>query len=280
MSVELLRRDGTGPLVAAHRGGNVEAPENTLAAFEVAHRAGADIVELDAHRTADGCYVVMHDVTATRTVGVDIELDCATVAEVKSWDAGRIFGPAFIGHAVPTLAEALSWSQDKAALLIDVRCFAGEFYDVGADSEDLVQMVRAAGVQDRVVFQCSNHLLARAIHELDGRLPICATVRDRVLEPGAVCRSVGATMIFVDHAYADAGLVRDLHAEGIAVMTSIEKRLPGTIESFEDRAASAARLAGIGVDVLVTDDPRRFAHLVHGLPKPPAEERADDASSS
>ena len=47
--------------VIAHRGGRHGAPENTLAAFALARRLGADGVELDVHRTADDQLVVCHD---------------------------------------------------------------------------------------------------------------------------------------------------------------------------------------------------------------------------
>ena len=48
-------------LVIAHRGASHDAPENTIAAFELAVRQGADGIELDVRRTADDHLVVHHD---------------------------------------------------------------------------------------------------------------------------------------------------------------------------------------------------------------------------
>src|SRR5205807_1030548 len=48
-------------LVLGHRGAPHAAPENTIAAFVAAGRLGADGVELDVRRTADGGLVVLHD---------------------------------------------------------------------------------------------------------------------------------------------------------------------------------------------------------------------------
>ena len=42
------------PIVIAHRGASAAFPENTVEAFHGARSAGADWVELDARRTADG----------------------------------------------------------------------------------------------------------------------------------------------------------------------------------------------------------------------------------
>jgi glycerophosphoryl diester phosphodiesterase len=51
----------SGMLVLAHRGANRLEPENTVPAMRLAMDLGADGVELDVHRTADGALVVRHD---------------------------------------------------------------------------------------------------------------------------------------------------------------------------------------------------------------------------
>lgn len=48
------------PLVIAHRGASADMPDNSLTAFELAIEAGADLVELDVRRTADGLLVAHH----------------------------------------------------------------------------------------------------------------------------------------------------------------------------------------------------------------------------
>jgi glycerophosphoryl diester phosphodiesterase len=49
------------PLVVGHRGASAARPENTVEAFRHARHLGADWVELDVRRTADGTLVVHHD---------------------------------------------------------------------------------------------------------------------------------------------------------------------------------------------------------------------------
>ena len=51
----------SAPTVIAHRGAREAARENTLPAFRLAREFGAEWVELDARRTADGVVVVHHD---------------------------------------------------------------------------------------------------------------------------------------------------------------------------------------------------------------------------
>jgi glycerophosphoryl diester phosphodiesterase len=78
-------------LVLAHRGANRLAAENTVPAMRRALELGADGVELDVHRTADGQLVVRHD--AESPAGV---LGALTLAEIRS-----------ALPEVPTLAEVL-----------------------------------------------------------------------------------------------------------------------------------------------------------------------------
>lgn len=53
----------------AHRGGSLEKPENTFEAFQNAARWGADMLELDVHRTQDNEIVVAHDANLMRLCG-------------------------------------------------------------------------------------------------------------------------------------------------------------------------------------------------------------------
>src|SRR5580765_3256853 len=77
--------------IIAHRGASGAAPENTLAAFELAVRQGADAFELDVRLTADGVPVVLHDPTLDRTTDRAGPLAALRVADLKGIDAGARF---------------------------------------------------------------------------------------------------------------------------------------------------------------------------------------------
>lgn len=55
------------PVIIAHRGCGLEAPENTLAAFRKAKENGATAVEFDLDFTQDGVPVIIHDSSVDRT---------------------------------------------------------------------------------------------------------------------------------------------------------------------------------------------------------------------
>ncbi|MDR1389172.1 MAG: glycerophosphodiester phosphodiesterase [Treponema sp.] len=95
------------PLIFAHRGCSSLAPENTMAAFRKARDAGAPGLELDIHATKDGGLVVAHDDTFERTAPQcgSKQLEELTVREIKHFDVGSFFDPAFAAERPPLLEE-------------------------------------------------------------------------------------------------------------------------------------------------------------------------------
>ncbi len=91
-------------LLIAHRGSHGSEPENTIAAFEAAVVAGADMVELDVRRTADGQLAIFHDAEVART-----SLRKLTLQELR----------ALSGIAVPVLEDVLAWAEE-AEIGVDV----------------------------------------------------------------------------------------------------------------------------------------------------------------
>lgn len=58
--------------VYAHRGASAYAPENTLCAFSLGVKQGANGIETDVRRTKDGELVLFHDKTLARMAGADV----------------------------------------------------------------------------------------------------------------------------------------------------------------------------------------------------------------
>ena len=114
--------------VIAHRGASGLAPENTLPAFELAVRQGADALELDVRLTRDGAAVVIHDATLERTTDRSGPVLAHTLAELRMADAGARFTPdrgrtfpfRGTGVRIPTLAEVL-WALPKVPVLVEVK---------------------------------------------------------------------------------------------------------------------------------------------------------------
>ena len=112
-----------GPVsIVAHRGASRDAPENTIAAFELAWRQGADAIEGDFYLTKDRRIVCIHDPTTKRTAGVDLRVAASTLAELRKLDVGRWRGAEWTGERIPTLEEVLAVVPAGKRILIEVKC--------------------------------------------------------------------------------------------------------------------------------------------------------------
>lgn len=106
------------PPVIAHRGAEMSAPENTLAAVKEACAQGAKWIEVDVKITYDGIPVLMHDETLDRTTtGTGLVADI-TWEEMQQLDAGIKSGTAYKGEKIPTLSDVMQAAVDANMNLI------------------------------------------------------------------------------------------------------------------------------------------------------------------
>lgn len=118
----LLRQPGEDMAVIAHRGYSQVAPEDTMASYESAARAGADFLENDVQSTADGVPMILHDDTLDRTTDHTGRLDAAQSADVRTLDAGSWFSRYFTGQRVPTSVEMLQHAKAKGRqVLLEIK---------------------------------------------------------------------------------------------------------------------------------------------------------------
>lgn len=108
--------------IVAHRGASADAPENTLAAIQLAWQQGADAAEIDVQLTSEGQLVAIHDETTLRTGGIDWGVKDRTLAELKTLDVGSWKSRQFLGERIPTLAEVLDLVPAGKRLFIEVKC--------------------------------------------------------------------------------------------------------------------------------------------------------------
>ncbi len=145
------------PRVLAHRGANRVAPENTLQAFIAAGALGADGVELDVHRTADGALVVHHDADA-RGLGMLAERPEADIRAARP--------------EIPTLEEALE-ACTGMLVNIEMKNLPGDAdYDPGDGvAAAVVELLTRRSGRDDVLVSSFNLASADRVHELDASIP-------------------------------------------------------------------------------------------------------------
>lgn len=149
----------------AHRGasGLGLAPENTLAAIELALEIGVDLVEIDIHLTADGHPVVIHDRSVDRTTNSTGFVDTMTLAQVRQLDAGSWRDAKFAGEKIPTLEEVLDVCKRRALVLIETKTVEA--------AEVAAVRIRSLRAQSHVICQSFHGTAVRAINRMDRRIP-------------------------------------------------------------------------------------------------------------
>ena len=92
--------DYDGLAVMAHRGGSLEAPENTIESFKYALEIGSDIIETDIQLSSDGIPYIFHDDDLKRIPGIEKNFNELLASEI---DELNIFDDC----KIPTLEETL-----------------------------------------------------------------------------------------------------------------------------------------------------------------------------
>ena len=159
------------PMLIAHRGGSLEAPENTMAAFRHAVELGMRFVELDVQMSSDGELVVIHDETVDRTTDGSGPVGDHTFEALRRFDAGSWFAPEYAGERIPGLREVLELCVAKGVgVVIELKSpalYNGMVEKVAA----LVGEMWLRGAEN-IWCISFDHAAIRRMRELDAALPL------------------------------------------------------------------------------------------------------------
>lgn len=229
------------PLVIGHRGAAGLAPENTLAGIDRALALGADGVEVDVHRSADGALVVIHDRSVQRTTDGRGDVAELSLAELRALDAGAWFDPAYAGERIPTLDEVLDRVASTDVLLF-IELKTPQRYP--GIEEQVLELVRARGLEERV-------------HVLSFHKPTLRGLVER--EPGVVAS--GLWRLVFPRREASLGVVNAWFRAYRARPRAVERahrRGELAMAWVVNRTEDAAWLTALGIDGVTTDYPDRM----------------------
>jgi glycerophosphoryl diester phosphodiesterase len=109
------------PMIVAHRGASYDAPENTMAAFDLAWEQGADGVEGDFYLTSDSQIVCIHDKDTNRVARQKLVVEKSTLEELQALDVGSWKDPKFADERMPTLSDVLASLPEGKKLFIECK---------------------------------------------------------------------------------------------------------------------------------------------------------------
>lgn len=237
-------------LVAAHRGANKAAPENTLAAVRKAIEQGADLVEIDIRQTQDGHLILMHDSMLEKTTNGEGAVGDKTLEELRKLDAGAWFGPEFQGETIPTLEEAFEELRGKAYPDFDLKSASPEVFVAAlrAELEKTPDLFAHSGLY------CGNLELRRQVVELEPRIRVRHTVRNGEIGLASALAEFNPPLVNVEWSDFTESLVRRIHLAG-------KKTVVNTHGSHDTEFKMTAAIDA-GADVIMTDHPDLLVPLL------------------
>lgn len=227
---------GPGPLIYAHRGASIAAPDNSLEAFALAVEAGADGIELDVRRSADGVLVLAHDPTFPE-FGHIARTDYADIAAAEP--------------SIPTLQTALSAIPPHVFVNVEIK---HHFADPGFErlrgiAVDTIRLIEKHDDPRRVVISSFDHgILTRSKKtrsDILRGLLVTKRTSSRFAMQWARLANHDAVNLEASHLRSDpAKKIDRAHRLGLAVVV-------WTVDDPDDMQ----RLISAGVDAIITNDP-------------------------
>lgn len=242
-------RPGTGArlIVSAHRGGPTDGfPENALETIENTLQSGSAFAEVDVRMTRDSTLVLLHDETLDRTTSGSGRVASTTLSGVRELlllDPDGVITP----FRIPTLAEALAWSEGRTVLMLDVKS--------GVPAVRVVNAIRRAGAENRVVVIVYDLRDLVRYHQLAPDLLLSASVAS--VDELEMAREVGIDLrrvtLFAGVGRFDGLLVRRARSLGMRVSLATFGDIDA--RAVEQGPAVFFELLGDGIGMIATDQP-------------------------
>ena len=258
------------PLKIGQRGAAGEAPENTLASFELALREGAEGIALDVHLSSDGVPVVICDARLSRTTSARGRVREKQANTLIQLDAGSWFNHRFPSRAkrqyaresIPLLFEVLHWVREqKCMALIAINRPTPE-----AEAKVLKEIDRARVRHlTRVIAQDLPGL--RRLRKLDPKvnLGLHVSIRPPAMQEA---KALGAEVLLPRWTAVTPSFIHRAHSASMLV-------IPWTVDSPRQMRRTLLQ----GVDGIITNYPARLTETVSRLQKALRAERTQQISS-
>lgn len=245
------------PLVIAHRGSSINAPENTMSAYRKAIEAKADMLEADINISKDGVLVMAHDYKLGRTIKAEGLISDYTFSELQQMDAGSLFHPSYAGEKIPTCEATFSLVKE-AGIQVCFEIKGGETDRAIMIAEKLMDLFKKFDAFEWASISTYYPEAAARARQIAPQLMI---TRERLPDDApfdledaiAQARLLNSPVLLVDFNTVNADDVRGLHAAEIAVWSWSPRTETEVLKAIQ-----------IGSDGIIGDDPALTRRLVDG----------------
>jgi glycerophosphoryl diester phosphodiesterase len=150
------------PLIIAHRGSSLRAPENTLKAFALARNEGAHGIEFDLWKCGSGELVVTHNNHTAALTGREGRVETSSLAQLRDLDFGQ-------GEKIPTLNEVLDLASAMEIINIEIK--GHQFRSRGIEL-DVFKILEQRNLLERTVVSSFNPLILSRLKRISPRIQL------------------------------------------------------------------------------------------------------------
>lgn len=231
--------------VMAHRGSSLNAPENTMAAFELAIEQNSDYIELDIQQSKDGEIVVLHDPNLKRITGVDLNVYDATYKELLEYDIGSHFDAKFSDQRVLNLEDVLKAVKGKIRLNIEIKP-TGYEHDL---EKQLVQILKTYRFEQDCIITSMDYDVLKKIKSYNPELKTGYVLN---VAFGEFYKMEDVDCFSIQQGYINENVVAKVHEHD-------KKIYAWTVNSHND----IVKMINLGVDGIITDQPELAHELIY-----------------
>lgn len=233
--------------IIAHRGFQLNSPENSLESVQAALDAGYSSIEIDVHQTADQQLIIMHDFTLDRTTGLGGRISEIQFSEIEKYNTQNA------AH-IPTLKEVLDIVSGRAKLIVELK--AGSSVYPGIEMNVLKEIMDYGFPHKIAIHSFSDEVLFK-FHELDEGIELHKLLMNYypsinlMIDEGihfVDIKSYDFVSTFsMNHLFIDEDIVKYLK--------TMDKKV--NVWNLND-ASKAEKLDQMGIDGIITDCPEKF----------------------
>lgn len=240
---------GGGERYAAHRGYSNYAPENSIAAFELAGKMGFWGIETDFYQTADGQFICLHDETLDRTTDGTGKPGDYTLEQLMQFniDSGNYIETTE-NLKIPTMTEYLEICKKYSCVAV------AEIKGV-SDYDSFLNTIVSSGMEEMTIITGTLDDI-KEIRARNSVIPVMtigytpAPYTDNLNKITEILENRG---ILYNYPQVDKAAVDILHSQGIYC----------GVWSVDDEE-TAEKYTEYGVDFIVTNEiPARLNHMIN-----------------
>jgi glycerophosphoryl diester phosphodiesterase len=242
----------TRPVIFAHRGSSANAPENTIAAFDLAFQQKSHAIELDTMLSADGIPVVIHDRAVNRTTNGEGLIDYLSVEQLKKFDAGSWFSDDFTGERIPLLKDVLKRYGKKHLINIELKNFHAMNDNLPSIVTELIEDLK---IEDNILISSFIPCNLRAIRKKHTEIRLAL-----LCSSGLIGKFSQSKIMFpISPQYIHTNF-RTVSKKIINMNHDHNRRVHAwTVDDVD----LALNLTQIGIDGIITNNPGKMFELLH-----------------